>query len=387
MGEIEVFRCRCDDDGNRAGSQPVSVTKVEGRGAILEQDAARTSGDESFASLASSLPGLVVCVVAPGEACAVVNLAVGAGPLPVGEGPKGPRGRRLRAPSPPARGAAARRASSAPPLRRCATEGAAVSGAGSEARAPGCRECGGPIGAPPGGNSRRPEDLCRSCWRRQRDRERYHERRARDPQWGRAVSARIWARQKERLASDPEYQESERVRRQAYMRDYMRDYRSRPPSPPSAEAVRRANRRHVVDLKEAGGLTRAVCSCGWHGRARRAREDAVATAERHFRRMGGGRIVGQSNRARTRRALRAEGRCVDCGEWFGGPETRCPRCREERNAREREEAAQLVADGLCRRKCGRQALPGRTRCAECLAQAAADAAARRRRQREGRGGR
>lgn len=244
-----------------------------------------------------------------------------------------------------------------------------------------CVEC-DTLSAPPRTGSRRPADVCTDCWPRVRDR---------DP--GRVAERR--AKQRERYASDAAYRErkrassrassrnsrqsmtsEQRARKGAYMRQYMRERRRQPPDRPRGE--RRAGRNHVVDLEVSGSLTRAFCACGWRSRALRLPEAALAAAERHFdRKWVVGRILGQSRSARKHRALRREGRCLNCGQPFEGERANCPECRGKQRARERERERDLVASGMCRRNCGRPAVSGRTRCEECLEEAKRSTAARR----------
>ena len=82
LDEIEVTVTVTDDAGNRVGTQAVSVTKVEGGGAILAQDDETANGEAKFTFLASSIEGNVVFVVRSGEdARAVINVAVGPEPV------------------------------------------------------------------------------------------------------------------------------------------------------------------------------------------------------------------------------------------------------------------------------------------------------------------
>ena len=81
LDEIEVTLTVTDDGGNLVGTQPVSVTKVEGGGAILDQDESTSNGVAKFTFLASSLEGNVVFVVRSGDARAVINVAVGPEPM------------------------------------------------------------------------------------------------------------------------------------------------------------------------------------------------------------------------------------------------------------------------------------------------------------------
>lgn len=253
-------------------------------------------------------------------------------------------------------------------------------GAARETR---CTECGGPSG-PPKAGSARPADVCTNCWPRVRDR---------DP--GRIAERR--ARQRERYASDPAYRErrrassrasdrksrramtpEQRERARVYMREYMRERRRRQPEQPRRE--KRAGENHVVDFESAGSLTRAFCACGWRSRALRRLDAARLAADRHFDREGVvGRILGQSRSARKQRELRSEGRCVNCGQAFEGETVLCPECRQKQRTRERERGQELVASGMCRRNCGRPAVPGRTRCEDCLEEARRTVAARRER--------
>ena len=91
LDEIEVTVTVTDDAGNRVGTQAVSVTKVEGGGAILAQDKETANGEAKFTFLASSIEGNVVFVVRSGEdARAVINVAVGPEQAPVEEAPEAP---------------------------------------------------------------------------------------------------------------------------------------------------------------------------------------------------------------------------------------------------------------------------------------------------------
>ncbi len=82
LDEIEVTLTVTDDAGNRVGTQPVSVTKVEGGGAILDGEKGDTAnGEAKFTFLASSLEGNVVFVVRSGDARAVITVAVGPEPV------------------------------------------------------------------------------------------------------------------------------------------------------------------------------------------------------------------------------------------------------------------------------------------------------------------
>lgn len=67
----------------------------------------------------------------------------------------------------------------------------------------------------------------------------------------------------------------------------------------------------------------------------------------------------------TKRDLRAAGVCVDCGgkPWRPGA-WRCRPCQNAENVRQRVVLDETRAMGICY-ACGRDAKPGRLRCAAC----------------------
>lgn len=246
-----------------------------------------------------------------------------------------------------------------------------------------CIECGG-LSSVPRAGSERPVDVCTTCWPRVRDRDprRVAERRAKERERYASDSAYRERKKASSRASDRKARQSmtpeQRAQAAAYVRQYMRERRQQPPDRPRGE--RRAGKNHVVDLETVGILTRAFCACGWRSRALRLPDAALAAAERHFQREWVvGRILGQSRSARRKRELRAEGRCMNCGQPFEGETVICPKCRTKQRARERQRGQGLVASGMCRRDCGRPAAPGRTRCEECLEEARRSTTARRER--------
>ena len=80
--------------------------------------------------------------------------------------------------------------------------------------------------------------------------------------------------------------------------------------------------------------------------------------------------------AERRAQMKRDGRCVDCSAPAVPGKTRCPDCLAKRAERAASSRARMKRDGRCAR-CSAPAVPGKTRCPECAAKLAERDAARR----------
>lgn len=68
---------------------------------------------------------------------------------------------------------------------------------------------------------------------------------------------------------------------------------------------------------------------------------------------------------RVRASRIAEGKCIECGTEPHSPGHKlCNKCLQQKAARTKEVYYERKANGLCVR-CGKPAVPGKVKCAEC----------------------